>query len=158
MPDDAALMTAELPDRRAHFVEIVKWAGATWLVGVGLDPDGRAIEIFVDPADTEVEVIPAVVHSLHSHAITVSHLLRLGVRAAAHAARLDCQAPDLITLALRRAVEIEASEGAWVRTIEGWRAARLAGRPIDISAELAASAAAWAAEVAGNGPPARVLP
>lgn len=171
-------MTA-IPDRRPHFVEVVQWAGASWLIGVGLNPDGRAVEIWVDPADTEVEIVAAVVHLAHGYAISVSHLLRSGVRAADHAARLDCQHPDLITLALRIAVKIENSRGALVRQVEGWRAARLAGTAIDLPAELAEVrerldredaefAASAQAEIGrggpsplmmiSGGPPARVLP
>jgi hypothetical protein len=140
-----------LPDRRAHFVQSIKWAGANWLVGVGLDPEGRAIEVFIDLADPEAEVIPAVVRLVHSFAITTSHYLRTGARAADHATRLECQDPDVMVLALRAAAEIEAAHGPLVRKIEVWRRQRLAGEVIDITAELAEVRALVAAELAAEG-------
>lgn len=130
-------MSRALPDRRPHFVQVILWAGASWLVGVSLDPEGLAAEIFIDPCDTRVLVDEAVIHLVHSSAIVTSRFLRAGVSAAELAERLDGPAPDLMTLALRQAVAIERAHGALVRRVETWRTMRIAGETIDISAELA---------------------
>lgn len=103
--------------RRAHFVDVVKWAGADWLIGVGLDHRGIAVEVFVDPCDTEVAVDHEVLHFAHSSFITASHLLQHGVRAKTHADRLRAQSPDLLVLALDTAVAIEEEAGDVVRQL-----------------------------------------
>jgi hypothetical protein len=134
----------DLPNRRPHFIgPIIEWAGVRWLIGVGLDPKGIACEVFADLADTEVEVEPAVIALVHAAAITASHFLRLGGKAAQHAERLHSQSPDLLCLMMRRAAETEGGEGDTVRALDIWRAKRLAGESIDFNDLLKASIAAF---------------
>lgn len=128
-----------LPNRRAHFIDRpIEWAGVVWLVGVGLDNDGCAIEVFADLADAAVEVEPAIVHLVHEASITASHLLQHGVAAAAHAARLDAPSPGLLCLMLRRAAATEAELGGPVRELgrmieERRRTARVVAREFAIA-------------------------
>lgn len=116
-----------LPDRRPNFVERVAWGGLDWLVSIGLDPEGVAREVFVDPADNLVGVDDDVLALVHDAAITASHLLQLGIRAADHAERLAGRAPSVLGVALRAAAEAETREGDWVRELEEWRRRRIAG-------------------------------
>lgn len=121
-------MTFALPNRRPHFIgPTIAWGGARWLVGVGFDEGGRAVEVFADLADTEVEVDGLIVTLVHEASITASHLLQAGVvTAAQHAARLDAPAPGILCLMLRRAAETEAELGADVGELLRWVAERRA--------------------------------
>ncbi len=117
-----------LNNRRPHFIgPPIAWAGVHWVVGVGLDDQGVAAEIFADLADTTVEVEPAIVGLVHEASITASHLLQRGVTAKDHARRLDAQSPGLLCLMLRRAAETEDREGEGVRTLQAWLAERARG-------------------------------
>lgn len=121
-----AAVSERLPDRRPHFVSRLDWGGACWLIGVGLDDQGRAAEVFADLADTEVTVEPLVLHLVHEASIVASHLLQHGGDAEAEAERLDCHSPGLLCLMLRRAVEVATVEGPPVRQLALWLAERVA--------------------------------
>jgi hypothetical protein len=141
---------SQLPERRPRFAEIIEWSGAVWLVEIGLDPEGRARELFLNLADERVEVDELLLTLLHDAAITVSHLLQHGVDAAIHAARLAAHRPSLLSLALTRAAEVADREGERVRALEAWRAERIETGTISPETIRAAEMAC--------GPPDRVLP
>lgn len=129
-----AVLRRDLPNRRPHFIgPAIRWPqpdGASWLIGVGLDPDGKACEVFADLADAHVEVEPAIIHLVHEASITASHLLQCGIAAPEHASRLEPSPnaqPGLLYLMLRRAAETEAQLGDGVRQLADWRRRIMAG-------------------------------
>jgi hypothetical protein len=104
------------PDnRRSHFIETVQWAGADWLAGIGLDHRGIAVEVWIDPGSEKVAVAPDFLAVAHEGAITASHLLQSGVRAAVHADRLS--GSGLLAKVLRAAVTVEAEHGDEARRV-----------------------------------------
>lgn len=119
----------QLPNRRPLFTgPALQWAGVHWLVGVGFDELGAAVEVWVDPADLEARVDAEIVALVHEAAITASHLLQAGTSAKAQADRLTGNSPGLLALMLRQAAEIEIELGSYVKTLHRITAEReLAG-------------------------------
>lgn len=105
-------MIKALAARRPIVTDVVEWEGRQWHVGVGLNPDGIAREIFADGVKTGT-TIEALVDDA---CVMVSKLMQDGNHRAADVLAMLCAppepgskyAPSLIAVFLSKAVEIEA--------------------------------------------------
>ncbi|HWK44903.1 MAG TPA: hypothetical protein VNT30_09290 [Stellaceae bacterium] len=83
-------MRQRLPDRRLQITEAVEWNGRDWIVAVGFDRAGRALEVFIDGHKTG----SAIEAWADDSCILLSRLLQHGETAAA---LLETLAPNHTT-------------------------------------------------------------
>lgn len=115
---------AFLPNRRPLWTDTLQWAGATWLLGVGFDPqDGIAREIWLNPADTEAAIDSEIIILIHHACIASSWLLQSGTTAKDCARRLTSNSPSLLSLAMGRAAEMQDELGERIREFHRQREA-----------------------------------
>ena len=121
-------MAKELPTRRLHLSEVVKWHGQTWLMAVGFDADGLANEIFLDACDPIDATLQA---SVSRSAIAASKHLQDGVRLEEMARKgLTDEHPmaGLFVTAIACAARLEAECGAAIAEAYGAIAAQRMAR------------------------------
>ena len=103
----------ELPSRRPGYTVPIEYRGSTWLVTVGLDPNGTAREVFIDTPLPWAEWSSL----FNDLAITTSKLLQRGERVGELRTVLSERQPSFQAIVIALAEEIEREFGPGIAAL-----------------------------------------